>query len=65
MEEEKKALKPKSYQMTREEEKPGMNFLRSKHLAQNTLKAIEKSGTDWRAEKRFITFFSLSEPPAG
>jgi DNA primase len=57
MEEEKKALKPKSYPMTREEENQAMNFLRSRHLAQNTLKAIEKTGLVGEQKNGLLLFF--------
>lgn len=57
MEEEKKALKPKSYPMTREEENQAMNFLRTKHLAQNTLKTIEKTGLVGEQKNGLLLFF--------
>ena len=57
VEEEKKALKPKVYQMTRAEEQQAMSFLKSRHLAQNTLKAIEKSGLVGEQKNGLLLFF--------
>jgi DNA primase catalytic core len=57
VEEEKKALKPKTYQMTRAEEEHAMNFLKSRNLAQNTLKAIEKSGLVGEQKNGLLLFF--------
>jgi len=57
VEEEKKALKPKVYQMTRAEEQQAMNFLKSRQLAQNTLKAIEKSGLVGEQKNGLLLFF--------
>ncbi len=57
VEEEKKALKPKVYQMTRAEEQQAMNFLKSRQLAKNTLKAIEKSGLVGEQKNGLLLFF--------
>lgn len=57
VEEEKKALKPKVYQMTRAEEQQAMNFLKSRQLAQNTLRAIEKSGLVGEQKNGLLLFF--------
>lgn len=57
VEEEKKALKPKLYQMTRAEEQQAMSFLKSRHLAKNTLKAIEKSGLVGEQKNGLLLFF--------
>jgi DNA primase catalytic core len=57
VEEEKKALKPKVYQMSRAEEQQAMNFLKSRNLAQNTLKAIEKSGLVGEQKNGLLLFF--------
>jgi DNA primase len=57
VEEEKKALKPKVYQMNRVEEQQAMSFLKSRHLAQNTLKAIEKSGLVGEQKNGLLLFF--------
>jgi DNA primase len=57
VEEEKKALKPKIYQMNRAEEQQAMSFLKSRHLAQNTLKTIEKSGLVGEQKNGLLLFF--------
>jgi DNA primase len=57
LEEEKKALKPKIYQMTRAEEEHAMSFLKSRNLSQNTLKAIEKSGLIGEQKNGLLLFF--------
>ncbi|RQV94552.1 MAG: DNA primase, partial [Calditrichaeota bacterium] len=57
VEAERKALKPKTYQMTREEENQAMNFLRSKHLVKNTLKAIERCGLVGEQKNGLLLFF--------
>jgi DNA primase len=57
VEEEKKALKPKVYQMSRAEEQQAMNFLKSRNLAQNTLRAIEKSGLIGEQKNGLLLFF--------
>jgi DNA primase catalytic core len=57
VEAERKALKPKTYQMTREEENQAMNFLRSKHLVKNTLRAIEKCGLVGEQKNGLLLFF--------
>jgi DNA primase len=57
VEEEKKALKPKVYQMSKAEEQQAMSFLKSRNLAQNTLKAIEKSGLVGEQKNGLLLFF--------
>jgi DNA primase len=57
LEEEKKALKPKVYQMSKAEEQQARNFLKSRNLAQNTLKAIEKSGLVGEQKNGLLLFF--------
>jgi DNA primase catalytic core len=57
VEEEKKALKPKVYQMSRVEEQQALSFLKSRHLAQNTLRAIEKSGLVGEQKNGLLLFF--------
>jgi DNA primase len=57
VEEEKKALKPKVYQMSKAEEQQARNFLKSRNLAQNTLKAIEKSGLVGEQKNGLLLFF--------
>jgi DNA primase len=56
-EEEKKALRPKVYQMTIEERKEAEHFLQAKNLVQNTMKAIEKSGLVGEQKNGLLLFF--------
>ena len=57
IEQERKALKPKPYQMTKEEENRAMKFLKAKELVKNTLKAIEKSGLVGEQKNGLLLFF--------
>ncbi len=56
-EDERKALQPKVYQMTKEEEREAMNFLKGKQLVRNTLKAIEKGGLVGEQKNGLLLFF--------
>lgn len=57
IEEGQKALQPKLYPMTREEEREAMNFLQSKNLVTGTLKAIEKAGLVGEQKNGLLLFF--------
>lgn len=57
IEQERKALKPKQYQMTKEEENRAMKFLKAKGLVKNTLKSIEKSGLVGEQKNGLLLFF--------
>ncbi len=57
IEQERKALKPKTYQMTREEEKRAMKFLKASGLVKNTLASIEKSGLVGEQKNGLLLFF--------
>lgn len=57
IEQERKALKPKPYQMTKEEENRAMRFLKVKELVKNTLKAIEKTGLVGEQKNGLLLFF--------
>ena len=56
-EEERKALQPKLYQMSNEEEREAMNFLRTKGLVKNTLKTLEKTGLVGEQKNALLLFF--------
>ena len=56
-EDERKALQPKVYQMTREEEQTATAFLKSKNLVSTTLKAIEKGGLVGEQKNGLLLFF--------
>ena len=57
IEQERKALKPKTYQMTKEEENRAMKFLKTKGLVKNTLKSIEKSGLVGEQKNGLLLYF--------
>jgi DNA primase len=57
IEQERKALKPKPYQMTKEEENRAMKFLKAKELVKNTLKAISKSGLVGEEKNGLLLYF--------
>ena len=57
IEAERKALKPRPYQMTDKEQKEAERFLKSANLAQNTLKAIGKSGLVGEEKNGLLLFF--------
>ena len=57
IEQERKALKPKPHQMTREEEKWAMRFLKAKELVKNTLRAIGRSGLVGEQKNGLLLFF--------
>jgi len=57
IEQERKALKPKQYQMTKEEENRAMKFLKAKGLVKNTLSAIEKSGLVGEQKNGLLLYF--------
>jgi hypothetical protein len=57
IEQERKALKPKTYQMTKEEENRAMKFLKAKGLVKNTLKSIEKSGLVGEQKNGLLLYF--------
>jgi DNA primase len=54
---EQKALQPKLYQMTKEEEREAMNFLKGKQLVRNTLAAIEKTGLVGEQKNGLLLYF--------
>jgi DNA primase len=54
---EQKALQPKIYQMTKEEEREAMNFLKGKQLVRNTLAAIEKTGLVGEQKNGLLLYF--------
>jgi DNA primase len=54
---EQKALQPKHYQMTKEEQAAAMNFLQSKNLVQDTLTAIEKTGLVGEQKNGLLLYF--------
>jgi DNA primase len=56
-EEERKALQPKLYQMTKDEEREALNFLKGKQLVKNTLNAIEKTGLVGEQKNGLLLFF--------
>jgi DNA primase catalytic core len=56
-EEERKNLQPKTYQMTKEEEKEAMSFLTTKGLTRNTLKTLEKTGLVGEQKNALLLFF--------
>ena len=56
-EDERKALQPKLYQMTKEEEREATTFLKSKNLVGNTLKAVERSGLVGEQKNALLLFF--------
>ncbi len=57
IEQERKALKPKQYQMTKEEENRAMKFLKAKGLVKNTLSSIEKSGLVGEQKNGLLLYF--------
>ena len=57
IEQERKALKPKQYQMTKEEENRAMKFLKAKGLVKNTLKSIEKGGLVGEQKNGLLLYF--------
>jgi DNA primase len=56
-EDEQKALQPKTYQMTGEEEREAYTFLKGKQLARNTLETIEKTGLVGEQKNGLLLFF--------
>ena len=56
-EDERKALQPKIYQMTGEEERQAMNFLKGKQLVKSTLTTIEKTGLVGEQKNGLLLFF--------
>lgn len=56
-EDERKALQPKIYQMTRAEEQEAITFLKGKQLVRNTLKTIEKTGLVGEQKNALLLFF--------
>jgi len=54
---ERKALQPKLYQMTTEEQREAMAFLKAKGLVKNTLKTIEKTGLVGEQKNGLLLFF--------
>ena len=67
IEAERKALKPKLYQMGTAEQKEALRFLKTGNLVQNTMKAIGKSGLIGEQQNGLLLFFlylsRLSEDP--
>lgn len=67
IEAERKALKPKLYQMNTAEQKEALRFLKTGNLVQNTMKAIGKSGLIGEQQNGLLLFFlylsRLSEEP--
>ncbi len=67
IEAERKALKPKLYQMNAAELKEALRFLQTGNLVQNTMKAIGKSGLIGEQQNGLLLFFlylsRLSEDP--
>jgi DNA primase len=57
IEAERKALKPKVYQMTPKEQKEAERFLKHENLVQNTMKAISKSGLIGEQQNGLLLFF--------
>jgi DNA primase catalytic core len=57
IEAERKALKPKVYQMTAKEQKEAERFLKHENLVQNTLMAISKSGLIGEQQNGLLLFF--------
>lgn len=57
IERERKALQPRSYRMTREEEIKAGDFLLSKDLVKITMKAIEKTGLVGEERNGLLLFF--------
>jgi len=56
-EDERKALQPKLYQMTKEEEREALTFLKGKQLVRNTLNTIEKTGLVGEQKNGLLLFF--------
>jgi len=54
---EQRALQPKIYQMTKEEEREALAFLKGKQLVRNTLAAIEKGGLIGEQKNGLLLFF--------
>ncbi len=57
IEAERKALKPKVYQMTVKEQREAERFLKHESLVQNTMKAISKSGLIGEQQNGLLLFF--------
>ena len=57
IEAERKALKPRLYQMSAKEQNEAGRFLKSANLVQNTLKAISKSGLIGEEKNGLLLFF--------
>ncbi len=57
IEAERKALKPKVYQMTAKEQNEAARFLKQENLVQNTMKAISKSGLIGEQQNGLLLFF--------
>lgn len=57
IEAERKALKPKVYQMTAKEQSEAERFLKHESLVQNTMKAISKSGLIGEQQNGLLLFF--------
>jgi DNA primase len=57
IEQQQKALKPKTYQLSKPEQKSAENFLKSKHLVKNTMQAISKGGLIGEQKNGLLLFF--------
>ena len=57
IEQQRKTLKPKTYQMTKEEESRAMKFLKAGGLVKNTLEAIEKGGLVGEQKNGLLLYF--------
>jgi DNA primase catalytic core len=54
---EQKVLQPKVYQMSKEEEREALSFLKGKQLVRNTLVTIEKTGLVGEQKNGLLLFF--------
>ena len=57
LEQERKALEPKTYRMSRQEESKAQSFLESRNLLKNTMDFIEKSGLVGEKRNGLLLFF--------
>nr|WP_320120060.1 CHC2 zinc finger domain-containing protein [uncultured Marinifilum sp.] len=57
IEEQRKALAPKPYQMNTAEQKEALRFLKAKNLVKNTMSAISKSGLIGEQQNGLLLFF--------
>ncbi|HBH50207.1 MAG TPA: DNA primase [Bacteroidales bacterium] len=57
IEQQQKALKPKTYQLSKPEQKSAENFLKSKHLVKNTMQAISKGGLIGEQKNGLLLYF--------